>query len=90
MIYTISHRAIAAAVMVTDQEGREHACYFMAEGTPVQEGVSGSAETAEKRFLALPEKVRSAVEYQFRQVFALATERREDWLKAQVPYEVEV
>lgn len=89
MKYVIAHRTIAAAIEVTGPDGKEYLCYYMADGKPVQEGVSGSAESAEKRFLALPLPVRRVVEYQFRQVFALPIERRGDWVKAQVPFEVD-
>ncbi len=88
MEYTIKHSSIAAALTVTDENGKTWDCCYMAESKPVQVGVSRSEQQAEDRFRALPLPVQAADNRQYGEVFSLPIERRGEWSKAQVRFTV--
>lgn len=80
MKYTIKHGNISACIAVTDETGKTWDCIYMAEGKPIQEGVSGNDAAGIARFMQLPEEVREVVESQFRKVFAIPLENRAAWI----------
>lgn len=90
MKWLITHGSIASVLFVTTPDEKKLDCFYIAEGRLVQVGVSGTEADAENRFLALPMEVRAAVNKQFGIVFSLPVHCRGDWVKAQLPFEVEV
>jgi hypothetical protein len=80
MKYTIKQGNISACIAVFDETGKTWNCIYMADGKPIQEGVSGSNADGIARFMQLPQQVREAVERQFVEVFALPIEDRAAWI----------
>jgi len=85
MIYTITHSSIAASIRIHDETGREFSCYYIGQGAPVQEGVTGTEGEAENRFRRLPGAVRAIVERQFNEVFSVPAGERAAWILKQSP-----
>jgi hypothetical protein len=85
MNYTIKHGNIAAVCEVTKPDGTVVSLIYLADGKlPVTH-----PSNTPKDFEALPLAVQAAVNRQFGQVFSLPIGRRDEWVKAQVPFEVE-
>lgn len=92
MRYTLKPGSIACMLHITPEGGAEQNCIFAAEGKQPRIFINGRQDNDAQElaaFMALPLSVRAAANRHFGTVFALPVERRSNYLKSCVPWEVE-
>lgn len=85
--YRIRHGNIAALLYVTlDNDPKEYEFVYVSGQQQPTRAVAGFWPL----FDDLPLEVRAAINRQFGQVFSLPLEQRGAWVRAQVPFDIEV
>lgn len=93
MKYRIKHGYIASViyVLVIDAyfSSESISCCYIADGKPIECGVSPDDELRKNTFKALPQAVQDYITKQFAEVFALPLEQRRAWIAKQTAHEID-